>query len=286
MVRKQPAAKLFGLVFCLVFVPLPSDSLVLWSSVGQSQSLGSAPIPRKGATWIDRANELIEYRNKHGNTLVPKRYADNPALGNWVNKQRAQYQKFCAKESPCSMTEEKVRILNDIGFCWDATGISSRHRREEDTWWLRYEDLKAHGLLHGKNLPPSLTTFIRQQRLEYRKYQQGDEPSKLDEAKVSALTALDPDWWKIFHERQWDLRCKELEQYCAEYGNCCVPISYDNPKLANWVSGVRKKFKRKASTGSSPLSDEQIKQLDALGFVWDRWDYEYETRFGGKLDDF
>lgn len=268
-------------VFLCLFGPMPSDSMLL-CSVGQSKGSVVAPVSTR-ATWIDRANELIEYRNKYGDTLVPKRYAENPALGNWVNKQRAQYQKFCANEAPCSMTEEKVKILDDIGFCWDATSVSNRNRREKDAWWLRYEDLKAHGLFRGK-LPQSLATFLRRQRQEYPKYKQGEPTSKLDDAKVSALAALDPDWYKNSHERNWDMRCNELEEYRMKNGDCCVPISHPNQKLANWVSSVRKKFKRKASGEHSTLSDEQIEQLNSLGFVWDRWDYEYETRFGGKLN--
>ena len=183
------------------------------------------------------------------------------------------------------MTEEKIRLLNDIGFCWDAIAVSNtrRMRPEEDAWWLRYEELKGHGLGMG-TLPHSLATFIRHQRQEYRKFQQG-EPSRLDEYKISALAALDPRWWKSFHERQWDARYEELRLYCSQHGNCCVPINYENRKLANWVSNVRKKFKLKASSGGrSTLTDERIQQLNAVGFVWDRWDYEYETRFGGKLD--
>jgi hypothetical protein len=266
--------------FVCLFGPLPSDSLLFFGSVGQRQSSGTI-VPAR-ATWIDRANELIEYRNKYGDTLVPKRYSENPALGNWVNKQRAQHRRFCVNESQCSMTKEQVRILDGIGFCWNATALSSRHRREEDTWWHRYEDLKQHGQLHSK-LPQSMTTFLRQQRQEYRKYKQG-ESSKLDEAKVSALATLDPDWWKNSRERQWDMRCKELEEYCAEHGNCCVPINYENRKLANWVSSVRKKFKLKASGEYSTLSEEQIKQLNSQSFVWDRWDYEYELRYGRKLN--
>ena len=268
-----------------------ADSLALFSASSKrlESSIPSATTKLQAAaiqsTWWKRMEELADYRNKHGDTLVPKRYPDNPALGNFVNKQRQNYRKFCAKESPCSLTEEKVRILNEIGFCWDATDQALMVQRQEDAWWARFEDLKACGAsLSQSKLPSSLVSFLRQQRIEFQQYKKG-EPSKLDKAKVAALESFDPDWYKSHHERQWDERCKELEEYIAKYGNCCVPINYENKKLATWVSNVRKRYKSSSNnrTGqSSALSPKQTDQLNALGFVWDIWDYEFEHKYSER----
>jgi hypothetical protein len=40
--------------------------------------------------------ELIKYKEQHGDCLVPVRYTDDskkPALGRWVNKQRIRHRK-------------------------------------------------------------------------------------------------------------------------------------------------------------------------------------------------
>ncbi|VEU41944.1 unnamed protein product [Pseudo-nitzschia multistriata] len=60
--------------------------------------------------WMNRYNELIEYKKEHGSTLVPQRYKKNPKLGKWVTHQR----------SSC-LTEERKALLDEIGFVWDAT---------------------------------------------------------------------------------------------------------------------------------------------------------------------
>lgn len=252
-----------------------SNSLHFFSAVGQRKHDGSSPTSR--ASWIDRVNELIAYKEKHGDTLVPKRYADNPALGNWVNKQRQLYKKYCSKEEPCSLTDEKVKILDGIGFCWDASSEWNGDPNNEDLWWFRFENLKRHGSIDDK-LPESLASFLRDQRREFRSYN-ARKSSTLDAAKVSALNALDPGWAKTFHERQWDLRFKELKDYCVKYGDCCVPIGYENRKLAHWVSNVRKKYNLKISGQPSTLTKEQIEQLNTLGFVWNFWDHEYAKRY-------
>jgi hypothetical protein len=38
------------------------------------------------AQWLEQYEELLQYVNEHGNSLVPSRYELNPSLGNWVDK--------------------------------------------------------------------------------------------------------------------------------------------------------------------------------------------------------
>lgn len=264
------------LVLCLL--PFSESFQLLFSSSTSGQVAGKSP---SRASWIDRVNELVEYKQQYGNTLVPKRYVDNPALGNWVNKQRQLYRKYCANETTsCSLTAEKVKILESLGFCWDASSQESKaSEADNELWWYRFENLKlSYGSLEDK-LPPSALLFLREQRREFLKYQNG-QSSALDPAKISALKGLDPGWSKTSHQRQWDKRVEELKEYRAEHGDCCVPIGYENPKLAHWVSNVRKKYNLRVSGQHSTLTKEQINQLNSIGFVWDYWDYEYGTRLG------
>ena len=67
------------------------------------------------ASWNKRYAELKEFRTINGHTSVPKVYNKNPSLGYWVNEQRFQYRRMQKKKSSY-MTEEKVRLLNEIDF--------------------------------------------------------------------------------------------------------------------------------------------------------------------------
>jgi len=51
-----------------------------------------------GSAFTQKLTELEEYKKKHGNCLVPRRYEENPSLGNFVNKQRQSYRKFLMGE--------------------------------------------------------------------------------------------------------------------------------------------------------------------------------------------
>jgi Helicase associated domain len=254
-----------------------SNSLMIFVALGQGKALiPTAPHAEKPsrASWTDRVQQLVAYREETGDTLVPKRYEKNPSLANWVSKQRQEYRKFCSNETPCSLTEDKIRILEGIGFCWDAS--FKKMSLEDEGWWTCLERLKTYNSAHTR-LPVGLSAFLREQRNEYWMLRHG-QVSKLDAAKAAVLSAWDSDWWKTSRERQWDLRCQELEDYRTEHGDCCVPISHSNRKLANWVSNVRKQHKLRNSGSHSTLTKEKIDQLNSIGFVWDRWEYEFDVK--------
>ena len=65
----------------------------------------------------------------------------------------------------------------------------------------------------------------------------------------------------------WDERYGELLAYVEQHANPHVPRTYSNSRLANWVWIQRQR--KKGASNTPPLSLEQIKLLDALGFRWD-----------------
>ena len=68
-------------------------------------------------SWNDLHRLLVEYKNEHGNCLVPQRYSKNKALGRWVAKQRTQYRlRREGKQTP--LTEERIKLLDEVGFVW------------------------------------------------------------------------------------------------------------------------------------------------------------------------
>ncbi|GFH61794.1 hypothetical protein CTEN210_18270 [Chaetoceros tenuissimus] len=70
------------------------------------------PIQQKDITWYDKFEELRHYKSKHGDYNVPSRYKENQ-LGSWVHRQRYHYKLS-------KLSEERINMLNDIGFNWTA----------------------------------------------------------------------------------------------------------------------------------------------------------------------
>lgn len=67
-------------------------------------------------TWKERFEELKKFRNAHPDRW-PRCLGDEEELGVWCSYQRTQYKKFRNSEKS-NMTQEKIDLLNRIGFEW------------------------------------------------------------------------------------------------------------------------------------------------------------------------
>jgi hypothetical protein len=69
------------------------------------------------ATWQERFNEMVVYREIHGHSNVPSRDEENPKLSSWMKCQRRQY-KLYTQGGKSHMTPERIAKLSSIGFVW------------------------------------------------------------------------------------------------------------------------------------------------------------------------
>ena len=67
--------------------------------------------------WMENCSKLEQYREKYGDCKVPRRFKDDPPLGNWVFNQRKRYRELTADGLP-SMEESRIERLERIGFVW------------------------------------------------------------------------------------------------------------------------------------------------------------------------
>jgi hypothetical protein len=79
-----------------------------------------------GAAWMERFNELADYRKKHGqHSNIPANYPENQQLPIWVKYQRRQYRLY---SSGCrsNMTPERISKLESLDFVWNPRGLRDR----------------------------------------------------------------------------------------------------------------------------------------------------------------
>ena len=70
--------------------------------------------------WHQHYADLLQYKEEHGNCIVPQNYSDKK-LGLWVMQQRRQYTLLQqGKNSSLSgkRGEYRLRLLEEIGFVW------------------------------------------------------------------------------------------------------------------------------------------------------------------------
>jgi hypothetical protein len=71
------------------------------------------------STWEQRFQQLVDYKQTHGDCKVTLNYSDKPQLANWINSQRRMRRK-------ATLSDERKAQLESIGFDWGKESGSRR----------------------------------------------------------------------------------------------------------------------------------------------------------------
>ena len=82
---------------------------------------------KKDELWMQRLDELKLYKEKHGDCLVPRRSKDKK-LALWVSNQRQQYKKKKREKKGTTLTNERIKLLDEVGFVWTCRGAHAMHQ--------------------------------------------------------------------------------------------------------------------------------------------------------------
>lgn len=139
--------------------------------------------------WMDKYQELQQFHQKHGHTRVLSTTPGCSRLYDWNDRQRRRYKNGV-------LAEERVRLLEALGFEWESVPTGLGHRAEvlEAAWRERLAELAAFKERHGHCLVQrdwvenrSLAAWVNAQRVYHKKGQ-------LAEGRVAALEALGFVW--------------------------------------------------------------------------------------------
>lgn len=141
-------------------------------------------------SWMEKYEELLDFRLGNGHCLVPNQYPANPSLAEWVKRQRYQYKlKGMGKHS--SMSDDRVIALEKLGFVWNS---------HDAVWEERLKELKQYKSIFGNtNVPskyepnPQLAIWIKRQRRQYKFLTEG-KPSTMTPYRVEKLMEINFSW--------------------------------------------------------------------------------------------
>ena len=146
--------------------------------------------PKDEAKWNRFISELIQYKAEFGNCLVPKCYPANQPLSTWVFGQRQQRRNFLNPERSSRITAEKIELLENIGFVWQAKSNQEWRKQDcerkqglvEEAWQNHYKSLISYKEKHGHCRVPktygknqALSSWVFRQRGSYKKMQEGKQ---------------------------------------------------------------------------------------------------------------
>lgn len=154
--------------------------------------------PYQAGQWSEKFQELLEYRERMGHCLVPHTYKENLPLARWVKRQRYQY-KLMIEGKASTMTEERVKALEDIGFVWDSQGAAWEERLTE---LAEFRQIFQHcNVPSNYSHNPQLATWVKCQRRQYKLYSEG-KPSNMTPLRVQRLLDLGFEWELRSYKKQ------------------------------------------------------------------------------------
>jgi Helicase associated domain len=218
----------------------------------------------KGDAWEKGYERLRAFIDKHGHARVHKEYEDEDGypVGSWVSNQRHQY------AAGRLVPERAARLEATEGWLWATSGP-----RRRGSWEQSYDKLRRYVEKNSDARVP--TDYVDEEGFglggwcvrQRTQYQEG----RLSADRVAPLDRLGFLWDQRQHE--FDRGLAELAAYIDANGDALVPQKHTTPagfKLGTWCSERRKQHK------AGQLSDERVAALDALGFVWDQKQHEFD----------
>ena len=167
-----------------------------------------------------------------------------------------------------------------MGFVWDATSIPQTQRSSysDKAWKKMFRELeKFHQTNEHCRVPSSspLGQWVVRMRFLYRQDPPGKAKLTLTQERIDLLNSINFAW-STRSEELWEKRVSDLRKFKQKHDHCLVPRNYsENPKLSAWVATQRKNYNRKQAGKTSPLTEERIRELDKMGFVWSYWDHNF-----------
>ena len=236
-----------------------------------------------GFTWyrLDEAfeygfNETLKYKKLFGTPNAPNKYItpEGFPLGQWQSGKRSSYKRN-------KLPQDKIRRFEEIGFVWDRIDEALEKAFNE---LLKYKVLFGHPNVPINYLTPEgfpLGHWLSFKRKCYRNNKIPKEIKKrLDD--VGVIVDFDDDSFSEgFNET---IKFKSIHGTpnapctCAtKLGTRCSYVTPEGFPLGGWQTRQRQSYKK------NKLSQDQIQQLEEIGFCWDRIDEAFEKGFNETL---
>jgi len=146
--------------------------------------------------WNQRMKEVKDFVLEHGNGEIPTSYPRNQGLAKWSKRQRYHYKVYLKNKKQmtldfkfrkierCQMTPNRIKILNDAGFCFDL---------QAEKWDRNYEVLKRSKLDPMRHTNNELRRWIDTQRNQMSMLKRGKK-SYINPERIQKLNDIGFVW--------------------------------------------------------------------------------------------
>jgi len=231
----------------------------------------------KDASFEERCNQLLRFKEEFGHCTVPNNYSDNTSLGHWCDMMRTAYsnlQKGRRKVGDINLKPDRIERLEEIGFKWHVhDALFHKHYHE----LVAFKEKFGHCIV-SQNYKgnPSLGYWCKAMRRTYGRIQKmgGNRSNILPQHRIERLEEIGFKWQirPGGSDDVFEKRYHELVAFKEKFGHCIVPKNYKgNPPLGYWCKETRHAYSRIQKAGenrSNLLPQHRIERLEEIGFKW------------------
>jgi hypothetical protein len=205
--------------------------------------------------WERGFKSIKSFKLREGHFRIPKGFLeDGVNINNWMHVQKRQRN---------VLSEDKIRRLDEIGFVWDPL---------QEKWnegliaLLKFKKREGHCNVSTYHLEDGfeLGAWVSIRRRLRQK-------NKLAADKISQLNDLGFSWDSF--EEKWEVGFQALLIFKNREGNFDIPPKHieNGIKLYSWIISQR--------CNRLKLSEDRIRRLDEINFVWDPNQHKWESGF-------
>jgi len=212
--------------------------------------------------WNEMYMKLRVFYQQHGHCVVrlssKDPNADQNKLAWWVLRQRKC---FANDEMP----SDRKQLLDDVDFAWVYEAGDAMASINQQEWDHAFQRLVEYKEQHGDANAPRTAEIGAWLHTQKHMHSKG----RLLKNREQQLESMGVTWSVDFDTR-WDSCFSQLSSFQAEHGHCRIPARHE---IRDWTYHVRKRHKQ------GKLSRERKKALDNIGFSWNLFAENWESKF-------
>lgn len=213
--------------------------------------------------WEYRIEQCRQFKGANNDQMnIPNH---DKVLGMFASRMRSLYtDRLDGSRVLTDIEKEKVRILLELGFCFDGNFDANLERFRE--YKQRTGKSKVPSL-HTPGIDKELINWARTIRYDNNRMNRGEKSQYLTSDRLRKLVRVGFDFGDPPKKQApWEEMFEKLSSYRMEHGKD-PPVS--NEELGYWVSMQRAAYLRKADGYlKHNMSDEREEKLRSIGFVF------------------
>jgi len=196
----------------------------------------------------------------HANPSAVSKDLKEKKLGQWTSAQRQSLKKG-------ALTQDRVNLLNSIGFLWDPL---------EENWQSMFEELRCFSQTNGHASPSKASEDLQEKKLGswVRTQRQSFKNGALSLDRINLLNSIGLSW--DLYEDSWQLMFEELKCFSQTNGHASPSAASKDlkeKKLGQWTSVQRHCFK------NGDLTQTKVDLLNSAGISWNAFDDSWQLMF-------